>query len=64
VLVATDAGRLLVAGMDGTLESALDAVLVLDHPLALVVAAPLRERLYERSEWLHRNDGHLLALNK
>jgi len=55
-----DSGELLVAGIEGTLEAALEDVLVLDHRLDLILTAPPVECLYERSEWLHGNDGYLL----
>lgn len=54
-----DSGELLVAGIEGTLEAALEDVLVLDHRLDLILTAPPVECLYERSEWLHGNDGYL-----
>jgi hypothetical protein len=48
-----DAGMLLVAGTDQTLEAPLEDVLVLDHRLELVLATTPVERLYDKSEWFH-----------
>ena len=56
-----DAGVLLVAGIDGKLEAALEDILVLEHRLDLVLAAPPVERFCEKSEWLHGIDGYLLG---
>jgi hypothetical protein len=39
------------------LEAALEDVLVLDHRLELLLAAPPAEHLDKRSEWVHVNDG-------
>jgi hypothetical protein len=62
-----DSGELLVAGIHGSLEAALEDVLkllIVDRRLDLVLAAAPFERIYERSEWFHGSDSHLLGLTK
>jgi hypothetical protein len=62
-----DSGELLVAGIEGALKATFEDVLKLlmvGCRLDLVLAAAPFERIYERSEWFHGSDSHLLGLTK